>query len=92
MLCKNTIFVCFSDIKNVRDNKLHFEKYSIELDNVLVRNSQTPKSRFQEVEEVENLLVATRSCFAHQALNYVNSISMLQTKKRHEILTTVSAI
>lgn len=74
----------------MRENKLHFEKYSNELDGVLLRNSQTSKNRQQEVEEIENLLIATRSCFGHQVLSYVNSISMLQTKKRHEILSTVS--
>lgn len=79
----------FSDIKSVRDYKQHFEKISNEYDNILVRNSQTPRSKQQEVEEVQNILVAVRSCFGHQALDYVNSICVLQTKKRHEILSTV---
>ncbi|KAJ8974164.1 hypothetical protein NQ317_013121 [Molorchus minor] len=43
----------------------------------------------QEVEEVQNILVAVRSCFGHQTLDYVNSISVLQSKKRHEILSTL---
>lgn len=49
-----------------------------------------PKSKVAEVEEVENLLVATRSLCAHETLKYVSSISLLQSKKRHEILSTVS--
>lgn len=88
----NVKYLCaiLSDIKTVRDNKMHFDKMSAELDNVLVRNSHTPRSKHQEVEEIQNILIATRSCFGHQTLDYVNSISILQTKKRHEILSTVS--
>ncbi|XP_017778254.1 PREDICTED: arf-GAP with coiled-coil, ANK repeat and PH domain-containing protein 2 isoform X2 [Nicrophorus vespilloides] len=78
-----------NDIKGAKDSKQHFEKISIELDSTLVRNSQTAKSKLQEVEEVQNILMATRACFGHQALNYVNCISVLQTRKRHEILSTL---
>lgn len=74
----------------MHDNKLHFDKMSAELDNVLLRNSHTPKNKHQEVEEVQNILIATRSCFGHQTLDYVNSICLLQSKKRHEILSTVN--
>lgn len=56
----------------------------------MIRNSQVAKSRQQEVEEVQNLLSATRSCFGHVTLDYVYAINMLQMKKRHEILGTVS--
>lgn len=82
--------MCFSDVKNVKENKAHFEKCSTELDTVLVRNSQMSKSKVAEVEEVQNLLVATRSLFVHETLNYVNSITVLQSKKRHMVLSTVS--
>ncbi|KAG5883931.1 hypothetical protein JTB14_003753 [Gonioctena quinquepunctata] len=86
---KNLTSFIKNDIKKVRDYKGHFEKISSEYDNVLARNSQTPRSKHQEVEEVQNILVAVRSCFGHQTLDYVNSISVLQAKKRHEILSTL---
>jgi len=85
-----TIITFFRDIKAVRDFKTHFEDISKEYDNVLVRNSQVPRSKPLEVEEVQNILVAIKSCFGHQTLNYVNSIYVLQSKKRHEVLSTVS--
>lgn len=56
---------------------------------MLVRNSQIPRSKVQDVEEMQNVVLAVRSCFGHQALDYVNSICLLQTKKRHEILSTL---
>lgn len=51
-----------------------------------------PRSKPLEVEEVQNILVAIKSCFGHQTLNYVNSIYVLQSKKRHEVLSTVSSV
>lgn len=63
---------------------------SNELDAALSRNSQAPKSRPHESEEIQNLLSATRSCFRHTALDYVHSLSVLQARKRHEVLGTVS--
>lgn len=77
-------------MKNVKENKAHFEKCSTELDAVLVRNSHMSKNKIAEVEEVQNLLLATRSLFAHETVNYVNSITVLQSKKRHMVLSTVS--
>lgn len=86
---KNLTSFIKKDIKTVRDFKQHFEKISTEYDNVLVRNSHTSRSKQQEVDEVEHILLAVRSCFGHQTLDYVNSICVLQTKKRHEILSTL---
>ncbi|ENN72674.1 hypothetical protein YQE_10772, partial [Dendroctonus ponderosae] len=77
------------DIKAVRDYKHHFDKISGEYDNILLRNSHVPRSKTQEVEEVQNILIAIKSCFGHLALNYVNGIYVLQSKKRHEILSTL---
>lgn len=89
MILKNLTSFIKNDIKAVRDYKHHFEKISSEYDNILLRNSHTPRSKPQEVEEVQNILLAVRSCFGHQSLDYVNSICVLQTKKRHEILSTL---
>ncbi|GJQ71464.1 hypothetical protein Trydic_g11187 [Trypoxylus dichotomus] len=86
-IIKNLTSFCKNDVKRVKENKYHFEKISQDLDVALVRNSQTPKTKPQEVEENANLLVATRSCFGHQVLDYVHCITILQNKKRYEILS-----
>jgi Arf-GAP/coiled-coil/ANK repeat/PH domain-containing protein len=56
----------------------------------LSRNSQAPRSRPAEAEEAQNLLCATRSCFRHTALDHVYCLSVLQAKKKPEVLGTVS--
>ncbi|CAH1638125.1 unnamed protein product [Spodoptera littoralis] len=76
------------DIKGVKESKNHFDKISNDLDTALNRNSQVSRHKCMEVEEVMNLLLATRSCFRHTALDHVQKITMLQARKRHEILAT----
>lgn len=80
-----------TEISRVKETKKHFDKISDELDNHLIRASQIPKSKIlPEHKEVDNLLTATRSCFQHTSLDYVNQISCLQSKKRYEVLESVS--
>jgi hypothetical protein len=74
----------------VRESRHYFEKISVDLDGALLRNSQAPRSRPTEVEEAQNLLSATRSCFRHTALDHVYCLSVLQAKKKPEVLGTVS--
>ncbi|XP_076330186.1 arf-GAP with coiled-coil, ANK repeat and PH domain-containing protein 2-like isoform X3 [Tachypleus tridentatus] len=78
-----------TDIRKTKDCKRYFEKISDDFDNALIRYSQVPKSKPHESEEVGNLLTATRSCFQHTALDYVAQLSVLQSKKRFEILDTL---
>ncbi|XP_047991313.1 arf-GAP with coiled-coil, ANK repeat and PH domain-containing protein 2 isoform X2 [Leguminivora glycinivorella] len=76
------------DIKGVKESKHHFDKISNDLDLALNRNSQVSRHKPTDVEEAVNLLLATRSCFRHTALDHVQKITMLQARKRHEILAT----
>ncbi|XP_045536757.1 arf-GAP with coiled-coil, ANK repeat and PH domain-containing protein 3 [Papilio machaon] len=76
------------DIKGVKESKHHFDKISNDLDIALIRNSQVSRHKTSDVEEAVNLLLATRSCFRHTALDHVQKITMLQARKRHEILAT----
>ncbi|XP_033330197.2 centaurin beta 1A [Megalopta genalis] len=75
-----------NDIKRVKESRHYFEKISADLDIALNKNSQVPKTRPAEYEETSNILSATRSCFRHTALDYIHSLTMIQARKRHEIL------
>ncbi|CAD7077861.1 unnamed protein product [Hermetia illucens] len=86
---KNLTSFIKDDINQVKDYKSHFAKVSESLDNALVRNAQASKNRPQEVTEAVNILSATKSCFRHTALDYVNFITMLQAKKVPSILSTL---
>ncbi|CAG4956256.1 unnamed protein product [Colias eurytheme] len=87
-ILKNLTAFIKVDIKGVKESKHHFEKISNDLDIALIRNSQVSRHKSSDVEEIVNLLLATRSCFRHTALDHVQKITMLQARKRHEILAT----
>ena len=70
------LFLFFSDIRKVKDAKKYFEKISDDMDNALIRNSNVLRSKPQECEEVTNGLIATRSAFAHNSLDYVYQVSL----------------
>lgn len=78
------------DIKDVKDQKHLFAKVSESMDGALYKNAQVHKSKQIEVTETENYLSATTSCFRHTALDYVNLITLLQSRKKMEILSAVS--
>ena len=80
----------FSDIKKMKEDRVHFEKTSSDLDDALQRNSQVLKSKMQECAEANNFLLHARMSYRHSAIDYVKSVSMLQASKRHEILSSVS--
>ena len=76
-----------ADIKKVKDTKKYFDKISDECDNALHKNSQLMKtSKASEIEETENVLIATSSCFSHTALDYSFQINVLQSKRRFYLL------
>lgn len=77
------------DIREVKDYKQIFMKISENYDGALNKNSQVNKSRPQEIIEAENYVCSTKSQFQHSALDYVNYITLLQHKKRPEILSTL---
>ncbi|XP_064461329.1 arf-GAP with coiled-coil, ANK repeat and PH domain-containing protein 2-like [Ornithodoros turicata] len=81
-----------NDIRQSKDTRRHFERISDDLDNALLRNSQVQRSKAVECEDAHNVLIATRSCFQHLALDYVHQLSCLQSKKRHEVLHTLLSL
>ncbi|XP_055608565.1 arf-GAP with coiled-coil, ANK repeat and PH domain-containing protein 1 [Uranotaenia lowii] len=86
---KNLTSFLKKDVKEVKDYKQIFTKVSENLDVAVYKNSQVSKNRPADIVEAENVLSATRSGYNHAALDYVNYITMLQNRKRHEILYTL---
>uniref|UniRef100_A0A1B0D1X4 Uncharacterized protein n=1 Tax=Phlebotomus papatasi TaxID=29031 RepID=A0A1B0D1X4_PHLPP len=86
---KNLTSFIKSEIKEVKDYKNLFLKVSENLDGALQKNAQVNKNKPTDVQETENYLSATKSCFQHTALDYVNILTMLQAKKKPEILSTL---
>lgn len=88
-ILKNITSFMKTEIKGVKDHRAHFTKVSETYDAAIIRNAQANKNRIVEVNDCVNQLSATSSCFRHIALDYVYALTSIQSKKMHEILSTV---
>ncbi|KAF0303676.1 Arf-GAP with coiled-coil, ANK repeat and PH domain-containing protein 2 [Amphibalanus amphitrite] len=78
-----------TEIRDVKENRQCFERISGELDTALNRYATASKSRPVELEETSNLVRATRTCSRHTALDYLRALSLMQSRKQHDVLDTV---
>lgn len=77
------------DIKEMTESKHCFNKISAELDLALQKHSAASKTKPGEIEETTNLLTATRACFRHTALDHLHAITVMHSKKRQVLLSTL---
>lgn len=89
IILKNITSFVKTEIKGVKEHRTHFTKVSETYDAALTRNAQANKNRPLEVNDAENTLSASSSCFRHIALDYVYTLTSLQSKKMHDILSTL---
>lgn len=89
IILKNLTSFIKTEIKGVKEHRTHFSKVSETYDAAVIRNAQANKNRSVEVNDAVNTLSASTSCFRHIALDYVYTLTSLQSKKMHEILSTV---
>ncbi|XP_045583437.1 arf-GAP with coiled-coil, ANK repeat and PH domain-containing protein 2 isoform X2 [Procambarus clarkii] len=84
---KNLASFIKNELRSVKDLRHYFEKVSGEMDSVLQRSSGVSRSRAaHDVDDMKNLVIATRRAFRHTSIDYVHAISIAQGKKRHEVV------
>ena len=49
-----------SDLKQIKESKKHFEKITIELDQIYYKNAETSKTKPNQCEEIEKSLYGTK--------------------------------
>lgn len=89
IILKNITTFMKTEIKAVKEQRTYFIKASETYDTALTRNAQANKNRVVDVNDAVNTLSASSSCFRHMALDYVSALTTLQSRKMHEILSTV---
>ncbi|KAK8375630.1 hypothetical protein O3P69_008439 [Scylla paramamosain] len=83
---KNLSSFIKNELHKVKDLRHYFEKVSGDMDSVLHRASSVSRTRTQDVNDINNLVIATRRAFRHTAVDYVHAMSIAQGKKRHEVV------
>lgn len=89
IILKNITSFIKTEIKGVKEQRSHFTKVSETYDTASNKNAQANKNRLVDVNDAVNTLSASSSCFRHMALDYVYALTTLQSRKMHEILSTV---
>lgn len=59
------------------------------MENALVRNSESPKTKPQQCEEAEKNLSATRKFYGQCALNYASHLNIFYLTRSHSVLDMV---
>jgi len=90
-ISKNLTVFLREDMKQMKETKGYFNKISNDLDSALSKNAAASKTRPGDLEDASNLLTATRSCFRYTGMDYVYQISMLQKRKKHVVLDSLSS-
>ncbi|MGH0186803.1 UNVERIFIED_CONTAM: hypothetical protein FKN15_022567 [Acipenser sinensis] len=80
------------DVKRFKDTKKEFDKSSESLENSLIRNAQAPRNKQHEVDEASAALLTARRAFRNEALDYVLQITVIESKKKTEVLSAMLSL
>lgn len=78
-----------SDLKQIKESKKHFEKITIELDQIYYKNAETSKTKPNQCEEIEKSLYGTKKSYGHAGLEYIRNINRFYLVRSHSILDTI---
>ena len=78
------------EVRAMKESRSSHDKITGEFESALARNSAIPKGKNLEAEEALHSLNTARTNFRYSALKMVYSISVLQQRKRFDILDNVS--
>lgn len=68
---------------------MHFESLSASLNESLAKKAAINKNKTQELQDAKNSLTAVGTCFAHNSLDYVAQLNIVQARKTQVILESV---
>ncbi|XP_066578573.1 arf-GAP with coiled-coil, ANK repeat and PH domain-containing protein 1 [Amia ocellicauda] len=80
------------DVKRFKDTKKEFDRSSESLEAALGRNAQAPRNKQHEVDEATTSLLAARTTFRNEALDYVLQINVIESKKKTDILSAMLSL
>lgn len=82
-------FESSSDLKQLKEQRKQFDKISVELENALVKHSDSPKTKPLQCEEAERSLCGIRKSYGHCSLNYVTHLNKFYLTRSHSVLDIV---
>uniref|UniRef100_A0A8D3C8P5 Arf-GAP with coiled-coil, ANK repeat and PH domain-containing protein n=1 Tax=Scophthalmus maximus TaxID=52904 RepID=A0A8D3C8P5_SCOMX len=83
---------CFlfpSSHRTLAETRREFVRIGVDLETAAVKNAQVSRHRAVDAERASHLLLATRKCHQHFALDYCLQLNTFKTQQRVDILNSV---
>uniref|UniRef100_A0A8D3CC98 Arf-GAP with coiled-coil, ANK repeat and PH domain-containing protein n=1 Tax=Scophthalmus maximus TaxID=52904 RepID=A0A8D3CC98_SCOMX len=76
-------------ITDLAETRREFVRIGVDLETAAVKNAQVSRHRAVDAERASHLLLATRKCHQHFALDYCLQLNTFKTQQRVDILNSV---
>uniref|UniRef100_A0A8D3EC21 Arf-GAP with coiled-coil, ANK repeat and PH domain-containing protein n=1 Tax=Scophthalmus maximus TaxID=52904 RepID=A0A8D3EC21_SCOMX len=80
---------CFLFLPQLAETRREFVRIGVDLETAAVKNAQVSRHRAVDAERASHLLLATRKCHQHFALDYCLQLNTFKTQQRVDILNSV---
>ncbi|XP_035010931.2 BAR_ACAPs and ArfGap_ACAP domain-containing protein [Hippoglossus stenolepis] len=81
--------LCTQFLPQLADTRREFVRISEDLETAAVKNAQVSRHKAGDAERASHLLLATRKCYQHFALDYCLQLNTFKTQQRADILNSV---
>ncbi|XP_061916695.1 BAR_ACAPs and ArfGap_ACAP domain-containing protein isoform X2 [Entelurus aequoreus] len=81
--------LCKQFLPQLADTKREFVRIGEDLETAALKNAQVSRHKAADAERASHLLLATRKCYQHFALDYCLQLNTFKTQQRIEVLNSV---
>ncbi|XP_062241754.1 BAR_ACAPs and ArfGap_ACAP domain-containing protein [Platichthys flesus] len=81
--------LCTQFLPQLADTRRQFVRISEDLETAAVKSAQVSRHKAGDAERASHLLLATRKCYQHFALDYCLQLNTFKTQQRADILNSV---
>ncbi|XP_031165416.1 BAR_ACAPs and ArfGap_ACAP domain-containing protein isoform X1 [Sander lucioperca] len=81
--------LCSQFLPQLVETRKEFVRIGDDLETAAVKNAQAPRHKAADAERASHLLLATRKCYQHFALDYCLQLNTFKTQQRIDILNSV---
>lgn len=81
--------LCTQFLPQLQDTRKEFLRIGDDLETAAVKNAQVSRHKAGDAERASHLLLATRKCYQHFALDYCLQLNTFKTQQRIDVLNSV---
>ncbi|KAF7658547.1 hypothetical protein LDENG_00011240 [Lucifuga dentata] len=81
--------LCSQFLPQLSETRREFQRIGEDLDSAALKNAQVSRHKAADAERAGHLLLATRKCYQHFALDYCLQLNSFKTQQRIDILNAI---